>query len=122
MAKKTSINYLFPPDQVEALPSWKFVLHFEAPSWFRARKTAKAISALRAAQFKAIIFPIGLHVLAYDEKMNTVAVPIEVVPERRAQPGALADYESDFWKLYGNMLEHGFGSVFYEAVDWREAV
>ena len=122
MGKKTSINYLFPPDHVEALPSWRFVLHFEAPSWFRARKTARAIAALEAAQFKAIIFPVGLNAHAYDAQKKTWAVPIEVTPERRSQPGALADYESDFWKVYGNVLEHGFGSVFYEAVDWREAV
>jgi hypothetical protein len=63
-----------------------------------------------------------LDALVYDQKTRTVAVPIEVSPERRAQPGALADYESDVWKVYGNMLGNGFGSMFYEAVDWREAV
>jgi hypothetical protein len=118
---KTSINYLFPPDRVDSLPTWRFILHFEAPSWFRAGKTAKAASALRSAEFKAITFPFGLDTLEFDAQNNTVAVKIEVTQERRAQPGSLADYESDFWKVYGNMLEHGFGSVFYQAVDWHEA-
>jgi hypothetical protein len=77
---------------------------------------------LKASEFKAIVFPAGLNDLSYDEKTKTVAVFIEVPPERRAQAGALADYESDFWKVYGTMIENGFGSVFYEALDWHEAV
>ena len=70
--------------------------------------------------FKAVQFPAGLDDLPFDASNKTVAVRIEVTPERRAQPNALADYESDVWKIYGNMLQNGFGSLYYEAVDWRE--
>jgi hypothetical protein len=48
-------------------------------------------------------------------------VPIEVSPERRRRPSSLAEYESDFWKVCGNMAGAGFtGDIYYEAVDWKE--
>ena len=117
---KVSINYLFPPDQIEELPSWRFVLHFEAPELFRERRTRKAAEQLSSATFRVVTFPFGLDELAYDAKTNTVDLPIEVPQERREQTGSLADYESDIWKIFGNMAECGFGDLYYEAVDWRE--
>jgi hypothetical protein len=62
----------------------------------------------------------GLDDLKYDANTKAVAVPIEVPAERRAQPNALADYESDVWKIYGNMVAAGFGDLYYEALDWKE--
>jgi hypothetical protein len=59
----------------------------------RENKTREAISSLKAAPFKAVSFPSGLDDLKYDEKTKALSVPIEVPADRRAQPGALADYE-----------------------------
>ena len=117
---KTSINYLFPPDKINELATWRFVLHFIAPTLFRERKTREAIANLKAAQFKAVTFPFGLDDVKYDEDKKVVSVPVEVTAERRAQPNALADYESDIWKIYGNMVAAGFGDLYYEALDWKE--
>lgn len=117
---KTSINYLFPPDQINNLPTWRFVLHFKAPQWFAGRKTKQAMSALKAAQFKAVHFPLGLDKPILNKEQGTVGVPVEVTQERRAEPNALKDYESDVWKIYGNMITYGFGDLFYEAIDWKD--
>ena len=118
---KTSINYLFPPDQIGNLPTWRFVLHFKKPAWFADSKTRKALSALKNAGFKAVHFPLGLEQPMLNKQMGTVGIAIEVSQDRRSQSGALADYESDVWKIYGNMVQHGFGDLFYEALDWHEA-
>ncbi len=118
---KASINYLFPPDQIDALPTWRFVLHFKAPAWFRERKLKAAIAALKGAEWKIVEFPFSLDTLAYDPKTKCVGVPIEVPEGRRARPGSLEDYESDVWKVCGNMMSNGFGDLFYEAVDWHES-
>ena len=117
---KTSINYLFPPQKINELQTWRFVLHFIAPTVLRERRTKEAISNLRATQFKSVTFPFGLDDLKHDEKSKTVAVPVEVTPDRRAQPNALADYESDVWKICGTMIAAGFGDLHYEAVDWKD--
>lgn len=117
---KTSINYLFPPDKINELVTWRFVLHFIAPTFFRERKTREAISNLKAASFKMVTFPSGLDELTYDVKTKAVSVPIEVSPDRRARPNALADYESDVWKIHGIMVAAGFGDLYYEALDWKE--
>ena len=114
------INYLFPDDQVEELPTWRFVLHFRAPRLFRSGKLKKAINGLRSAEWKIIQFPSGLDNLAFDDKESTVGVPIEVTEERRRRPNSLGDYESDVWKVFYHMLAAGFGDLFYEAVDWKE--
>lgn len=117
---KTGINYLFPPDKINDLPTWRFVLHFKTPTLFRQRKTTKIIEQLKSASFKAVTFPFGLENLEFDQESKTLAVPIEVPQSRRNEPGSLADYESDVWKIYGNMLECGFGDLYYEAIDWQE--
>lgn len=117
---KTSISYLFPPDKIVELPSWRFALHFKAPLLFRARKTRSAIQALQQADFKIIEFSRPLEGLEYDAKTKTVGIPVEVSEERRNRSESLSDYESDFWKICGNMLPFGFGDLYYEAVDWQE--
>ena len=78
---KTSINYLFPPDQINNLPTWRFALHFKAPSLFRDRKTAEAAARLKSAEWKIIEFPFGIDDLPYDSKGGTVAVRIENWPD-----------------------------------------
>jgi hypothetical protein len=117
---KTSINYLFPPDQIERLPTWRFVLHFKAPSLFREGRLKKATDGLKSAEWKIIEFPLGLDNLPFDAKAGTVGVPIEVSEERRRRPNSLADYESDVWKVCGHMVGAGFGDLYYEAIDWRD--
>jgi len=118
--KKTGISYLFPPDKINELPSWRFVLHFKTPRFFREKKSRLAVQALKDAQWKIITFPTGLEGLVYDAHNKTLAIPIEVPEDRRRREGSLSDYESDVWKIYGNMLSSGFGDLFYEAVDWKE--
>jgi hypothetical protein len=116
----TAINYLFPPQKVNDLPTWRFLLHFMAPANDPAA-IAKAVADLEAATWKAVTFPFGLQSLAYDPGTKSVDVAIEVPPERRRQPGCLQDYESDFWKICGSMVGAGFdGDIYYEAIDWHE--
>jgi hypothetical protein len=116
---KTKINYLFPPEQINTLPSWRFVLHFKAPQDRREAQTLAATEHLKSLQLKTVTFPSGLDTPCYEAKTDTVAIAIEVPEERRRQAGSLADYESDFWKIYAAMIDCGFGDVYYEAVDWR---
>jgi len=120
MARKASINYLFPPDQVEHLPTWRFVLHFQAPRLFAGRAVRKAVAALQPLPFKAIRIQRPWSRLAIDPRTQTLDIPIEVPEERRRQPGSLQDYESDVWMIYGHVAGCGFGDLFYEAVDWHD--
>jgi len=117
---KTAINYLFPPEQINTLPSWRFVLHFKAPKDRREAQTLAAAEQLKSLQLKAVTFPSGPDTPCYEAKTDTVAIVIEVPEARRRQTGSLADYESDFWKIYAAMVDRGFGDVYYEAVDWRD--
>src|SRR5262245_29880154 len=117
---KTGINYLFPPEQINTLPSWHFVLHFKAPKDRREAQTLAAAEQLKSLQLKVATFPSGLDRPCYEAKTDTVATVIEVPEARRRQAGSLADYESDFWKIYAAMVDCGFGDVYYEAVDWRD--
>jgi hypothetical protein len=114
------INYLFPSDQVLNLPTWRFVLHFEVTPAYTDAYRQEAIAALKAAEWKIITFPFDLNTLALDETGRAVSVPIEVPEDRRRRPNSLADYESDVWKVMGNVMCDGFGDVYYEAVDWQE--
>lgn len=91
MAQSPGINYLFPPDQIEQLPTWRFVLHFELPSWFKERKIKKAGQALGAiTEWKAIRFACDLNDIPVNEK-GTLDIAIEVPEERRKQSGSLQD-------------------------------
>ena len=78
------------------------------------------VTASKAAQWKIVTFPFSLDALALNESGRAISVPIEVPEDRRWRPNSLADYESDVWKVMGNVMCDGFGDVYYEAVDWRE--
>ena len=117
---KISINYLFPPEQIQHLPTWRFVLHFKAPLAHQETRLNEAIAGLKSAKWKIIQFPFGIEHIAFNGKRDTVAVPIEVTQERRSRPTSLADYESDVWKICGHMNGAGFGDLYYEAIDWNE--
>jgi hypothetical protein len=111
---------LFPPDEINNLSTWRFILHFKVPNDFSAEIANQAMGRLKALEWKAITFPFELDTLRVDDRNQTLGVPIEVPEVRRRQPGALADYESDVWKIYGNVLQFGFGDLYYEAIDWRQ--
>jgi hypothetical protein len=117
----TAINYLFPPEQIHALPTWRFVVHFVVPPPHDPSALAEAVSSLKSAEWKIISFPFGIDAITYDPASNSVDVPIEVPEDRRKRPNSLADYESDFWKICGNMGSAGLlGEIYYEAIDWQE--
>jgi hypothetical protein len=116
---KTSINYLFPPDQIERLPTWRFVLHFKVPAELRDGALRAAVEGLKGVEWKTIEFPFGLDSLSLDPTTGTVSVPIEVPEGRRCQPRSLAHYESEMWKICGHLAAAGLGDVYYEAIDWQ---
>jgi len=120
MASKSSINYLFPPDRIHDLATWRFVLHFQAPGFFSGRALRKAVALLKPLAWKAIRFSRPFEEFAIHPGTKTLDIPIEVPESRRRLPNCLADYESDVWKIYGHVLEAGFGDLYYEAVDWQE--
>jgi hypothetical protein len=115
-----TINHLFPPEQINNLPSWRFVLHFKAPKEHREAQTVCATGKLKSLQMKVVTFPSGVDSLPYETGTDTVAIILEVPEACRKKAGSLADYESDFWKIFAAMLDCGFGDVYYEAIDWRE--
>ncbi len=115
-----AINHLFPPDKINRLPTWRFVLHFKAPNSSPASQIKSAAEHLKAVSLKATTFPFGVDDLVYQPKNGTVAIAIEVPEARRKQANSLADYESDFWKICAAMIKAGFGDVYYEAIDWKE--
>lgn len=120
------INYLFPPDEVENLPTWRFVLHFVVTVNYQESVRKKVIANLKAAEWKIIEFPFGLDNLELVETGEALSVPIEVPEARRRRKNSLQDYESDVWKVVGNVLSAGgeeaaaFDDLYYEAVDWGE--
>ena len=116
------IKYLFPPDQINKLPTWRFVLHFVVPPSFGEAELNRAKDLLGAAQWRIIGFPFGLNDLSIRKEARTmlVSVPIEVPADRRKRASALADYESDVWKIFGNMASCGAANLFYQAVDWKD--
>jgi hypothetical protein len=116
---KTAINYLFPSDQIHRLPTWRFVLHFMVPPNYEPTWLQRAVAQLKAADWKIVTFPFGLDSLALDSTGKAVSVPIEVPEDQRHRKNSLADYESDVWKIMGNMVDCGFGDLYYEAIDWR---
>jgi hypothetical protein len=116
-----AINYLFPPEQVELLPTWRFILHFVVGVPPEASVLVKARAALKSADWKIISFPFGIDAVSYDPVSQSVDVAIEVSEERRKRANSLPDYESDFWKVCGNIMSAGLlGDIYYEAVDWQE--
>ncbi len=119
MPGKTSINYLFPPDKINDLPTWRFILHFDAPPEMPDRALPDAIAILKTLEWKIIQFPFPLDELEVNSETNSLDIPIEVPEDRRYQPESLKDYESDFWKIFGHVQEAGFGELFYQALDWE---
>jgi hypothetical protein len=116
-----SINYMFPPDQILNLPTWRFVLHFMIPPEFDDAMLRRAIDKLKVANWKIVVFPFGLDNLALDQSGRVVTVPIEVPDDRRRRPNSLAEYEGDVWMIMGNMASCGFrGDIYYQALDWRK--
>lgn len=111
------INYLFPPEQITNLPTWRFIFHFPGSS--NPDDIKAASTALKKAAFKVVQFPAGLD-LHFDTQTSSVDVKIEVPEDIRRRNNALADYESDVWKILGNMASCGYEEVFYEAVDWSD--
>ena len=81
---------------------------------------SSAIANLKTAEWKIVTFPAGLDSLSLDKTGKAVGVPIEVSNDRRRRPGSIAEYESDIWKIMGNMASCGFGDLYYEAIDWKE--
>lgn len=120
MSKKSSINYLFVPERINELPSWRFILHFESPILFKGKAIQKAITELANLDLQAVSFEDDLSKLKHDRQSGCVPLAIGVTEAYRMQPNALETYESDFQKIYAVMLECGFGGLFYEAVDWRK--
>jgi hypothetical protein len=116
----TSINYLFPPDQIHNLPTWRFILHFIAPEHFHETDLKAVKGELKGVEWSIISFPQGIDSIGFDSETGAVDVPIEVPVERRRNSDSLADYESDFWKVCGYMMGAGFWELYYEAVDWVE--
>jgi hypothetical protein len=80
----------------------------------------KAIDQLKTEKWKIITFSRDLSSLFLDENSKSVIIPIEVSEDKRYKSNSLNYYESDVWKIIGNMIECGFGDIYYEAVDWRE--
>ena len=117
---KTSINYLFPPQEIRELPTWRFVLHFIAPDVAANEAVSSARAALSELQFKALAIAVPIGSLVLDPQNHSLGVPVEVSSERRKQPGSLEDYESDVWKIYGTLIGLGFGDLYYQAIDWRQ--
>ena len=73
------INYLFPPDQVLSLPTWRFVLHFETTPAYCDGHRLEAIASLEAAQWKIVTFPFGLDTLSVDHSGRLHSNPKELV-------------------------------------------
>jgi hypothetical protein len=112
------ISHLFPPDSIRTLPTWRFVLHFVAPDDGLEAGLRQAMARLPGISWKALRLAVPCDQLSIQRQTGSVAIPVEVPPDRRAQPGSLEDYESDVWKLVAAMIESGFDHLFYESVDF----
>lgn len=115
------INYMFPPEEIVNLPQWRFYLHFIAPDTYTDDMLADAKDKLRSAEFSIIKFPLDINEITYEKNDNSVSIPYFVTEDDRAKPNSLELYESDAWKIMGNMAAAGFQSeIYYEAIDWKE--
>ena len=76
---------------------------------------------MKTAEWKIVSFPLGLDAITYNPASQSVDVQIEVPGDRRKRLNGLADYESDFWRICGNMASAGFqGDICYEAIGWQD--
>jgi hypothetical protein len=48
------VTYLFPPDQINALLSWRFVLHFIAPQPFDDAALKHAVNNLKQTDWAVV--------------------------------------------------------------------
>lgn len=117
---KHSINFFYPPDKITTLPTWRFILSFKLPKSANEELIDKAVAVAKTIEFKAIVFPDGIENVTIDVTNYLMNFNVEVKPERRAQTGSLEDYESDVWKLFGHMIECGFGDLYCDSIDWRD--
>ena len=117
----SGINYLFPPEEIENLPKWRFYLHFIAPETYKNDMLDQAREKLRNAEYAIIQFPLDFDEIAYEKSDNSISIPFFVSEEDRAKSDSLERYESDVWKIIGNMASVGFQSeIYYEAIDWKD--
>jgi hypothetical protein len=120
---KTRINYLFPPEKINDLLAWHFILHFPYPLFWGKQKLLKANNLLARAEWKIVQFTeAGINqYIQLNLGKRIVSINIDVTENERYNEGSLSKYESDVWKILGIMAECGFsGDVYYEAVDWNE--
>jgi len=122
MSPKNSINFLFPPEKINDLPTWRFILHFKinTPMIFSKRALQKAITKLEQVDLKTARFSCNLKEIKIDPHTKTIPVSIQVPELRRYQQNSLSDYESDVWKIWATIIGFGFTELYYEAVDWHD--
>ena len=81
----------------------------------------QAVQNLKAVKWSAVTFPFGIDQIVYDHASKSVDVPIEVPESKRRGKDGLTNYESDFWKICGNLGSAGvLGDIYYEAIDWQD--
>ncbi|MCA9057229.1 MAG: hypothetical protein KDA96_05830 [Planctomycetaceae bacterium] len=114
------IHHLFPPEELENLPTWRFRLHFVVTAAWHYGLLPQAIANLLTAEWKIIEFSQGIENINLNDSGEVLTVAIEVTENRRQRSGAREDYESDVWKVIGNVMSDGLGDIYYEAVDWQE--
>jgi hypothetical protein len=117
---KHSVNFYYPPDKINTLPTWRFILSFKLPKPVTEELIDNAIAVVKTLEFKAIVFPTGIENVTIDPKNYMINFNVEVKPDRRAQSGSLEDYEGDVWKFFGHMIECGFGDLYCDSIDWRD--
>jgi hypothetical protein len=120
---KTRINYLFPPEKINDLPAWHFILHFRYPLFWGKQKLLKANNLLARAEWKIIQFTEAgkNQYIKLNLGKRILSINIDVTENERYNEDSLSKYESDVWKILGIMAGCGFsGDVYYEAVDWIE--
>ncbi len=60
-----AVNYLFPPNEINNLPTWRFIFHFIAPGNYNEALRYEVIKKLKNADFEIITFLISLKVKVY---------------------------------------------------------
>ncbi|MCA9061472.1 MAG: hypothetical protein KDA96_00355 [Planctomycetaceae bacterium] len=113
------IHHLFPPDEFQNLPTWRFVLHFVVTPQFNDHILLQVFENLSQTKWDIIRFPDGIDQLGLNDTKEVITIPIEVSESDRSHPDSVERYEADFWKLLGNVMCDGFGDIYYEAVDWH---
>lgn len=84
------INYPFPPDQIDNLPSWRFVFHFPVES-VEDFDAADIGTQLEAIEFEVIEFPRGFEP-KFVHGRSKLKCAVEVTEKARRRRGALGRY------------------------------